>query len=597
MAHALEDESKDKKIERKKSVDVDVTPPPPPPPDGGWGWFVVFASFMIHVVTDGITYSWGTVRTELVKEFKHSESATAWVNSILIGITLCSGPLCSIFVNKYGCRTATIAGAILGCFFLLISSFAPNLFMLYGTVGIGTGFGFGLIYLPAIVCVSVYFEKKRSLATGIAVCGSGAGTALIDLLCKYAVEHYQWRNTLRLLSLLVLCCILFGLLFREIKVVQDPTELPMLEVTVMNDNNSKVPHKNGLSKNGFDRPQSLSNVNHKKYYFPDSKNDTTNIAMSQPALAKNMLHPEHGHVFGSGVMDRDDIFLQGSVENLRARSASLGNKDINKSYKMSLRSLPSVKSSQDFEKNECTTTNNEKVSILQRMLDISLLKDPIFILFVISNFCTSIGFNAPYVFLPDLAMKNYSLTVTSYNNITNMTETIQTYKVMGLKKDDTDWILSCIAIGNTIGRIVLGYLADRSWVNRLHVYNFCLTVCGIGIIMGVWCTTFVHFILCALVFGFTAGAYVGLTSVVLVDLMGLDRLTNAFGLLLFFQGLASFLGLPLAGFLYDTYGTYDSSFFAAGGMIAASGIMLIIIPYLQRRQISQNTKIIVSNAL
>lgn len=44
------------------------------------------------------------------------------------------------------------------------------------------------------------------------------------------------------------------------------------------------------------------------------------IAMSQPALAKHMLHPEHGHVFGSRVMDRNDIFLQGSVENLRARS-------------------------------------------------------------------------------------------------------------------------------------------------------------------------------------------------------------------------------------------------------------------------------------
>ena len=36
-----------------------------------------------------------------------------------------------------------------------------------------TGFGFGLIYLPAIVSVSMYFEKRRAFATGIAVCGSG----------------------------------------------------------------------------------------------------------------------------------------------------------------------------------------------------------------------------------------------------------------------------------------------------------------------------------------------------------------------------------------------------------------------------------------
>lgn len=51
MAHALEDENKDKKIERKKSVDV-IDVQSPPPPDGGWGWLVVFASFMIHVVSE-----------------------------------------------------------------------------------------------------------------------------------------------------------------------------------------------------------------------------------------------------------------------------------------------------------------------------------------------------------------------------------------------------------------------------------------------------------------------------------------------------------------------------------------------------------------
>ena len=55
------------------------------------------------------------------------------------------------------------------------------------------------------------------------------------------------------------------------------------------------------------------------------------------------------------------------------------------------------------------------------------------------------------------------------------------------------------------------------------------------------------------VFGITSGAYVGLTSVVLVDLLGLDKLTNAFGLLLLFQGIASVIGPPIIGKGYSYF--------------------------------------------
>lgn len=48
---------------------------------------------------------------------------------------------------------------------------------------------------------------------------------------------------------------------------------------------------------------------------------------------------------------------------------------------------------------DCMTCSKETRDTLTEMLDFSLLKDPIFILFTVSNFCTSIGFNIPYVYL------------------------------------------------------------------------------------------------------------------------------------------------------------------------------------------------------
>ena len=112
---------------------------------------------------------------------------------------------------------------------------------------------------------------------------------------------------------------------------------------------------------------------------------------------------------------------------------------------------------------------------------------------------------------------------------------------------DAAFLLSVIGISNTVARLILGWLSDRTWVNRLYLYNFCLVICGVSMALSPFCTTYTtQAIYCAL-FGITSGAYVGLTSVVLVDLLGLDKLTNAFGLLLMFQGIASVMGPPVIG--------------------------------------------------
>ena len=50
-----------------------------------------------------------------------------------------------------------------------MSIFSPNVPVLMLTYGVIGGFGFGLIYLPCVVVVGYYFESKRALATGISV--------------------------------------------------------------------------------------------------------------------------------------------------------------------------------------------------------------------------------------------------------------------------------------------------------------------------------------------------------------------------------------------------------------------------------------------
>ena len=76
--------------------------------------------------------------------------------------------------------------------------------------------GFGLIYLPAIVSVSMYFEKKRAFATGIAVCGSGLGTFLMAPLVHELIDRHGWENAIVITGAIVLLCVLLGALLRPI---------------------------------------------------------------------------------------------------------------------------------------------------------------------------------------------------------------------------------------------------------------------------------------------------------------------------------------------------------------------------------------------
>lgn len=74
-----------------------------------------------------------------------------------------------------------------------------------------------------------------------------------------------------------------------------------------------------------------------------------------------------------------------------------------------------------------------------------------------------------------------------------------------------------------------------------------------------------------------------LTSVLLVDLLGLDKLTNAFGFLLVFQGIATLFGPPSVGILFDNFHSYVIPFVITGILVAISGVMCFFIPCLQSK--------------
>lgn len=497
-------------------------------PDGGWGWMVVFGSFMIHVIADGITYSLGIFYSEWVQYFRSSKGTTAWVGSLVPATTYLVGPLAGALTSVYGCRKVSVVGSIITAVGFIISIFATDVYYLYFSFGILGGLGIGLVYLPAIVCVGFYFEKRRAFATGLAVCGAGIGTFVFAPLTQFLLQQYNWKGAVLIESGLMLNCIICGLLFRSLPGMGSSPKTELKEKGNTKNGNKELAD---LHANGFKLKQPI----------PTTR-DIANLAKSDSVLVTGRYGPSlRSH-------PSKEVFTSGTIFNLPVfqSQASI--------YSLSMMSLHE----QGVEgKVGCW---DETIFMFKQTLDPSLLKNMSFIIFLLSNLLCSIGYIIPYIYIHDHATG------------------------MGRTPYESSMLISVIGITNTVGRIFFGYLSDSPRINRIILYGMALVICGVATCIYPFCYNYPLMMTFAIVFGIFTGVYVSITSVVLVDLLGLEKLTNSFGLTLLFQGVATLIGPPAAGWLFDATKVYDYSFYLAGLSLGIGGLMQFLIPPAKKYQ-------------
>merc|ERR1712108_17690 len=73
-----------------------------------------------------------------------------------------------------------------------------------------------------------------------------------------------------------------------------------------------------------------------------------------------------------------------------------------------------------------------------------------------------------------------------------------------------------------------------------------------------------------------------LSGIALVDLLGLEKLTSAFGLLTMFRGAASIVGPPIAGAVFEATSSLNISFYLAGSFLLAAGVASMLADVVRR---------------
>ncbi|KAH8856947.1 Monocarboxylate transporter 12-B [Schistosoma japonicum] len=226
--------------------------------DGGWGWFVVLGSFCCMVLVDGICFTYGLLlnpicpyshlrvlsyewksnetgpinyprndRTiqpligscipisELGEDFQTQQRSILLIpGGLIVGLYLFLGPLVSALSNQFDFRPVAMIGAIITTIALLSSAFVTSIELFILTFGLLGGIGLSFIYLPAIATVGHWFQQKRPLAVGLALCGSGMGCLVGGQAVPRLLVLFTWRGTLIIMAAVCFQCLTLILLFR-----------------------------------------------------------------------------------------------------------------------------------------------------------------------------------------------------------------------------------------------------------------------------------------------------------------------------------------------------------------------------------------------
>ena len=131
-------------------------------------------------------------------------------------------------------------------------------------------------------------------------------------------------------------------------------------------------------------------------------------------------------------------------------------------------------------------------------------------------------------------------------------------------------IISVISGMTFLGKISLGFIADRWGVRPTVALAFGMILAGILLLMGAGALPVA--VAFAIVYGFGIGAPLVVNPALTVECLGLKHFGAVFGILTLFTTAGAALGAVLTGFIYDAAGSYIPALLLFVALAAVAGL-------------------------
>lgn len=509
--------------------------------------------------------------------------------------------------------------------FISFSRIETNQSNFVSSYGVLVGTGAGLSFPPTVYIVTSYFVRLRGLANGICISGSAFGSIILPPILRELLRAYGYRGAILIMGGITLNTWVAALFYEPVEnhmkrvpkepldpcdetnnIIDEEDEGITLEFTNKSGNEFEASSPNPtITVNCIDEAQPTpksrltspdSFRQHKNGEFARSasavavqnyKNVTEDAShrqrkISTPIRSSHMLKNDS---FVNQLSSTPSLYAvpesrfshSSRLSRLNHRSGSRPPKRSPSTSSFQYVSTPYHGSTLSFQPEEfashlslksiassinpISSCSKPKKATKSKFLDLSLLKDPMYLVILLSNSTNAIGYTNFIILLPTFATK------------------------LGFDKDLAAYLLSIVSVFDLCGRIGGSALSDwttaipKTWyfVGGLAMSGFSLAVLPMATsysMVSFWCG----------LFGLASGTYVGITAVIMADMLGTERLTSSYGISLFVNGILQLIGPPICGIWYERTRSYASLFSTLGCTLLAGASLWGFMPFIKRNR-------------
>ncbi|XP_005097301.1 monocarboxylate transporter 14 [Aplysia californica] len=566
------------------------------------GVVIVFAALMVQVLAFGNYACIGIYTVHLLDVFDNDAVSVSLISAIHFAVLLCCGPLASFLMTRITYRKLSLIGASLVVVGMLLTPLIVSVPAMCVFFGVIAGLGGCLIYLPSHVLSGMYYDKYRSLATGVATAGTALGATIMPLIVGVLIEEYTWRGSLVIVAGIDAHLFIFALLMLP---PPNPSNLPDLSASYSSIGSTTEDCEPGRAPEKFDEAvteiplkdnasvlskrssivsdssaseaqyrqrrerhdssglQRNSSVRSNSFRLRDSNASYALRRQSRPRSLlfaptddiSRILAPSYIHWSPFWDQDSQPAFHFGDDELLH---------DIPETEILSICSdsadgissndkgspLSSKTTQNTLQSGQASMIERNKESFKEQLKKhIAILTDFRFAIYFVSTIIWSLTTTMFFTFGPELIV------------------------IKGYSPQESAFVFTFFGVGQLVGCIIISILGNL-FGRRIIIYVVTNILTGVFLGVVPLAYSFVELSVVLVLLGLAYGGILALYMSVMVDLLGVADMEVGLGYVLLASGLGCFSGPPLGGVISQAYGGYDEGFYLSGVLSVIGGVIM-----------------------